>query len=63
MSISSLLATVSVRRAERRERTRLFRELASFDTPGQRLELDAILERHTADQTREIREMLARMAA
>jgi len=64
--VSSLRAAVAARRAQRRERARLVREIASFDSPGDRLELDAILEWHTAEQTREIREIreiLARMAA
>ena len=61
--VSSLRAAIAGRRARRRERARLAREIASFATPVERLELEAILERYTAEQTREIREMLARMAA
>ena len=62
-AISSLRATVAARRTQRRDRARLAGELAGFKTAGERLELDAMLERHTAEQTREVREILARMAA
>jgi hypothetical protein len=61
--ISSLRAALDARRAQRRDRARLSREIAGFRSPGERLELDEILERHTAEQTREVREILARMAA
>ena len=62
-AIATVRATVAARRTRRRDRARLAAELASFTTVAERLELDAMLERHTAEQTREVREILARMAA
>ena len=62
-AIASLRAAVAARRAQRRDQARLTWELASFAAARERLELDAMLERHTAEQTREVREILARMAA
>ena len=46
------------RRTERTARRRLGAELAAFQTPAERAELDFILSRHTSEQTREIREIL-----
>ena len=48
----------SARGAARRERLRLARELAAYRTPAERLELDIILGRHTAEETRQIEEIL-----
>ena len=48
------------RRTERVARRRLSAELAAFQTPAERAELDFILGRHTQDETREIREILNR---
>jgi hypothetical protein len=47
------------RRTERVERRRLADELASFVTPAERAELDFIISRHTAEETRVIRQILA----
>lgn len=59
-----LLANVrdglAARRAQRQDQARLERELAQFATPTQRQELDAILDRYPADQTRLIRDILDR---
>ncbi|MGW4948124.1 hypothetical protein ACWEOZ_41775 [Actinoplanes sp. NPDC004185] len=46
------------RRTERTARRRLSAELAAFQTPAERAELDFILGRHTQEETREIREIL-----
>jgi len=46
------------RRTERGARRRLCAELAAFQTPAERAELDFILGRHTQEETREIREIL-----
>jgi hypothetical protein len=46
------------RRTERTARRRLSAELAAFQTPAERAELDFILGRHTHEETREIREIL-----
>lgn len=45
-------------RSTRTNRRRLERELASFVTPAQRRELDAMLARHRSSETREIRRIL-----
>lgn len=50
------------RRAKRLRQVQLERELASYDTPTARHELDAILSRHTAEQTREIDRILVKHA-
>ena len=46
------------RRIERVARRRLSDELASFQTPAERAELEHILGRYSADETREIRDIL-----
>jgi protease II len=46
------------RRTERAARHRLCAELAAFQTPAERAELDFILGRHTQEETREIRDIL-----
>ncbi|MEU4561244.1 hypothetical protein AB0F72_22905 [Actinoplanes sp. NPDC023936] len=45
-------------RAERRARRQLSEELAAFRTAAERSELDMILSRHSADETREIHAIL-----
>lgn len=57
-AISALRGTITTRRSARSARRRLERELASFSTPSQRLEIAAMLTRHPAVETREIREIL-----
>jgi hypothetical protein len=49
---------VKSRRAAHQERQTLARELATFSTPADRLELDAILARHTEDEARLVRQQL-----
>jgi hypothetical protein len=51
------------RRAARASRMTLERELASFTTPAEQNELDAILERYPADQVAEIRQIVNRLRA
>jgi hypothetical protein len=48
------------RRAERASRKTLERELASYTTPAEQNELDAILERYPADEVAEIRQIIKR---
>jgi hypothetical protein len=48
------------RRTERVARRRLSEELAAYQTPSERAELDQMLGRYDADETREIREILNR---
>jgi len=57
-AISALRGTLADRRTARADRRRLERDLASFSTPEQRRELEAILRRHTPAETREVRRIL-----
>jgi hypothetical protein len=50
------------RRQARQTRRQLERELSTYRTPAERLELDAILERHSVEETWEVRQVLARQA-
>jgi hypothetical protein len=50
----------STRKTARRERRQLEREIAAYQTPAERLELDAILGRHSAEEIREIEAILRR---
>jgi hypothetical protein len=47
-----------LRRADHRRRSVLRRELASYSTPSELAELEAIVERYPAAQTRELRSFL-----
>lgn len=49
----------AARRTARRAHRQLCTELAAFQTPAERAELDMILSRHQANETAEIREILA----
>jgi len=51
------------RRAARASRKTLERELASFTTPAEQNELDAVLARYPADQVAEIRQIVNRLRA
>jgi hypothetical protein len=57
-AIRSLRTSLSSRRAARRSRQSLERQLASYSTPSDRLDLEAILARHNAEDTREIEAIL-----
>jgi maltooligosyltrehalose synthase len=48
------------RRTERAAHRQLSAELAAFQSPAERAELDHLLSRHSAEETREIREILNR---
>jgi hypothetical protein len=48
------------RRVERAAHRQLSAELAAFQTPAERAELDHMLGRYPAEQTKEIREILNR---
>jgi hypothetical protein len=48
-----------LRRANHRRRATLRRELAAYSTPAELADLEAIVERYPADQTRELRSLLA----
>lgn len=57
-----LRATFAVRRADRRRRQQLERELAAYSSPSDRLEIEAILDRYPPGQTCELREILAQQS-
>ena len=46
------------RRAERAERNRLRAEIASYRTPAERADLEAMLARHTPDEVADLRARL-----
>jgi hypothetical protein len=60
--LPSLTATAAARfrarRAERAERNRLRAEIASYRTPAERADLDAMLARHTPDEVADLRARL-----
>ena len=62
-SVSQLLSAIAkdlrTNRAARRTRELLRADLARYDSPADRRELDAILNRHPAAQAAEIRSLLA----
>jgi hypothetical protein len=55
-------AVVITRRAERARRRRLEREIAAYSSPADRRELEAILNRHTAAESRQVWAILNRQA-
>ncbi|HWS35155.1 MAG TPA: hypothetical protein VN408_20740 [Actinoplanes sp.] len=59
--IRNARTTISNRLAERRAHRRLTDELAEFRTAAERTELDLMLSRHTAEETREIHAILTRL--
>ncbi|HUQ59705.1 hypothetical protein [Lentzea sp.] len=62
LSVKSLRSSLASRRAARSRRQSLERQLASYTTESDRLELDAILSRHTAEETGELRSIINRQA-
>jgi hypothetical protein len=61
--IRAARTAVANRRIERLAQRRLEAELAAFQTPAERSELDQVLGRYTAEETREIRAILNRQDA
>lgn len=55
---AELAARYRVRRAERANRDRLRAELASYRTPAERADLEAMLARHTSEEVAELEAML-----
>ena len=53
---------VQARRVERARRRRMAAELAGYRTPAERTELSVILSQHSAEQVREIEDLLPRLA-
>jgi hypothetical protein len=62
-TVTSLRTSLAQRRVARTERQRLVRELASYKTPAERLELDLVLGRHSEQDTAEIEAILNQQAA
>jgi hypothetical protein len=59
---SSWRQALAARRDARRARRALQAQIATFQTPAERLELETILDRHPIEETQEIRRMLVRQA-
>ncbi|HEX6346664.1 hypothetical protein [Umezawaea sp.] len=57
-AIRTLRTSLSSRRAARRSRQSLERQLASYNTPSDRLDLDAMLDRHDSEDAAEIKAIL-----
>lgn len=62
-TIHSLRTSLARRRVVRAQRRRLALELAEYRTPAERLELDLILGRHSAEETADIRAILDQQTA
>ena len=62
-TVTSLRSSLAQRRVDRTKRRRLAWELASYRTPAERLELDLILGRHSAEETAEIDAILNKQTA
>ncbi|MCA2214023.1 hypothetical protein [Jidongwangia harbinensis] len=58
--IRAVRTALQHRRTERLAYRRLSAELAAFQTPAERAELDIMLSRHSSEDTRQIREILNR---
>jgi len=59
-TISALRTQLAERKMIRQRSRQLRNELASFNTPAQQLELDAILSRHSDEEIAELEAMLKR---
>ncbi|MFI6100152.1 hypothetical protein ACIA8G_31790 [Lentzea sp. NPDC051213] len=62
LTVKSLRSSLASRRAARVERRSLERQLASYTSESDRIELDAILSRHSAEETTELRSIINRQA-
>jgi hypothetical protein len=58
-SIHAARESFELRRANRAERAKLEREIASYVRPSERLEIEAILERYPLEDTRDLWAVLA----
>jgi hypothetical protein len=61
--LSSVLHSLDERRAAKRDRAVLERQLASFANHSDRLDLQATLDRYPDEQTAELRSILSTQAA
>lgn len=60
-SISALRTQLAARRMVRQRDRRISEELASYSTPAERMELQAILSRHTAEEGQEVDALINRL--
>lgn len=58
--MNDIRAASAVRKAGKRQRQQLERELAGYNSPAERLEIETIVSRYPADQTTELRAILNR---
>lgn len=61
-TVTALRTLLADRHAAHAERRRVARELACYQTPAERLELDLVLGRHSAEETAEVDAILSRQA-
>lgn len=61
-ALKTIRTYFATRRDLRRRHAALSRELASYDTPSARMDLEAILARHSAHEARELEAILRRHA-
>ena len=62
-TLQALRAELATRRTARNNRRELARQLAAYDTPAARLEIEAVLDRHDPADTEEIRSILRQQDA
>jgi len=62
-TIQAIRQELATRRAARRDRLSLERDLAAYDTPAARLEIETIVARHDPEESRQVRDILNRQAA
>ncbi|GAA0798175.1 hypothetical protein [Spirilliplanes yamanashiensis] len=62
-ALNGLRADLDAHRARRDERRRLERELAGYTTPAELAELEMLMSRHSAEDIREMEEILQEQAA
>lgn len=58
-----LLDTLAARRAERAEHRHLVAELSGYTSHADRMEIEAVVARYSDEETREVRAILAALAA
>lgn len=58
-AMNVIRASDAARRAQRRKDSALARELAGYSSAADRLELDAVLDRHADEDTADVRRILA----
>ena len=61
-TLTALHSTLAQHRSARREHLRLQRELAAYDTPSARADLNATVARHTPEQAEPVQRILTDMA-